>query len=171
DIVDPSYFFTDRRWKALQEAKREDSLKISKTNNPDKKHGTVGCVALDKFGNIVAGTSTGGMTNKKFGRLGDTPIIGAGTFADNNTCGVSCTGHGEYFIRYSVARNVAAMMEYGNKTCKQAAEIIINKLKKKGGEGGLIAIDNQGNIIMEFNSSGMYRGYALPSKREVKIYK
>lgn len=171
DIVDPSYFFTERRWNALQEAKKEDSLKINKTKNPDKKHGTVGCVALDKYGNIVAGTSTGGMTNKKFGRIGDTPIIGAGTYADNSTCGVSCTGHGEYFIRYTVARDVAALMEYGNKSCKQAAEIIIKKLKKKGGEGGLIAIDNSGNIVMEFNSSGMYRGYAIPSKREVKIYK
>ncbi len=172
-IVDPSYFFTEHRWASLKKALKEDSTKlISPKTMDEKKRGTVGCVALDMEGNIVAGTSTGGMTNKKYGRIGDAPIIGAGTFADNATCGVSCTGHGEYFIRYTVARDVAAQMEYGNKSCEEAAEYIVNKkLKEKGGEGGLIALDKNGNIVMKFNSEGMYRGYAKPGKREVKIYK
>jgi L-asparaginase / beta-aspartyl-peptidase len=173
EVVDPAYFFTQRRWDSLQKALKSDTANApSVLTNDEKKRGTVGCVALDKDGNIVAGTSTGGMTNKKYGRIGDAPIIGAGTYADNKYCGVSCTGHGEYFIRYTVARDVAAMMEYGGKSCEESAEYIINKkLVEKGGEGGLIALDKLGNIVMKFNSSGMYRGYAKPGKREVKIYK
>jgi L-asparaginase / beta-aspartyl-peptidase len=172
-IVDPSYFFTQNRWEGLMKAKAADSLKLNPPKDiDDKKKGTVGCVALDKFGNIVAGTSTGGMTNKKFNRIGDAPIIGAGTFADNATCGVSCTGHGEFFIRYTVARDVAAQMEYGGKSLEEASEYIVNKkLKEKGGEGGLIAIDNKGNIVMKFNSAGMYRASSRLGKRTISIYK
>jgi beta-aspartyl-peptidase (threonine type) len=139
----------------------------------EKKFGTVGCVALDKYGNLAAGTSTGGMTNKKFGRIGDSPIIGAGTYANNKTCAVSCTGHGEYFIRNVVAYDVAALMEYKGYTLQQAAhEVVMKKLKEQGGEGGLIAIDAKGNITMCFNSAGMYRGYKKSNgKTEIKIYK
>jgi beta-aspartyl-peptidase (threonine type) len=171
--VEPSYFYTEHRWQALQTILNEDknSTQLSETN-ADKKKGTVGCVAFDKNGNLAAGTSTGGMTNKKWNRFGDAPIIGAGTFADNASCAVSCTGHGEYFIRYTVARDVAAMMEYGGKTLEEATDYIIHKkLVEKGGEGGLISVDNKGNIALKFNSEGMYRAYANPSKREVKIYK
>ena len=174
DIVDPSYFYTEKRWNSLQKILKEDAEKtqLSEDEKGNKKHGTVGCVALDISGNIVAGTSTGGMTNKKYNRIGDAPIIGAGTYADNLTCGVSCTGHGEFFIRYTVARDIAAMMEYKGSTLKEACDYIVNKkLVEKGGEGGLIAIDKFGNIEMSFNSSGMYRGWAKEGKREVKIYK
>jgi beta-aspartyl-peptidase (threonine type) len=174
EIMDPSYFFTERRWNSLQKILDEDKHKteLSEDEKGNKKHGTVGCVALDQHGNIVAGTSTGGMTNKRFNRIGDAPIIGAGTFADNNTCGVSCTGHGEYFIRYTVARDIAALMEYKGLSLKEACDFIVNKkLVEKGGDGGLIAIDKYGNIEMPFNTSGMYRGYAKEGKREVKIYK
>ena len=174
DIVDPAYFYTEKRWNSLQKILKEDEQKteLSEDEKGNKKHGTVGCVALDSFGNIVAGTSTGGMTNKRYNRLGDAPIIGAGTYADNKTCGVSCTGHGEYFIRYTVARDIAAMMEYKNVSLKEACHQIVDiKLVEKGGEGGLIAIDKDGNIEMPFNSSGMYRGYAKDGQREVKIYK
>ncbi len=172
-IVDPSYFFTQKRWDGLQKALKSDTIKLSESRDPDdKKKGTVGCVALDKFGNIVAGTSTGGMTNKKFNRIGDAPIIGAGTFADNATCGVSCTGHGEFFIRYTVARDIAAMMEYGGKTLNEATEYIVNKkLREKGGEGGLVALDKNGNIAMTFNSEGMYRASSKNGKRTMAIYK
>lgn len=174
EIVLPSYFYTERRWNSLQQILQEDESKtqLSEDEKGNKKHGTVGCVALDKYGNIVAGTSTGGMTNKKFNRIGDAPIIGAGTYADNNTCGVSCTGHGEYFIRYTVARDIAALMEYKGLTLSAACDTIINKkMVEKGGEGGLIAIDKDGNIEMPFNSAGMYRGWAKSGKREVKIFK
>lgn len=165
DIVDPSYFYTEERYTSLQKA-----LEIDATNT-DFKRGTVGCVALDKNGDIVAGTSTGGMTNKKFGRIGDAPIIGAGTYANNKSCGVSCTGYGEFFIRHTVARNVAAMMEYGGKSLEYAVNYIIYKeLKDVGGDGGLIAIDHLGNVVMEFNTEGMYRGFAKPGKRGVFIF-
>lgn len=170
--VDPSYFYTERRYNSLQRVLKNNDVELSETDKEEKKHGTVGCVALDKNGNIVAGTSTGGMTNKRYGRIGDSPIIGAGTFADNATCGVSGTGHGEYFIRYTVARDIAAMMEYGGKSLDEAAKYIINeKLVKKGGEGGVIALDKYGNISMPFNTSGMYRGWAKDGQREVLIYK
>lgn len=174
EIVDPSYFKTERRWNSLQRILKseQDNTELSEDDDKDKKHGTVGCVALDKDGNIAAGTSTGGMTNKKFNRIGDSPIIGAGTFADNATCGVSSTGHGEYFIRYTVARDIAAMMEYGGKSLEEAGDYIINKkLVEKGGTGGVVALDKMGNVAMPFNTPGMYRGYAKPGERVVKIYK
>jgi len=175
EMVDTTYFFVQDRWNALQNMLKseEEKEKTRLSEDPiDTKHGTVGCVALDKDGNLCAGTSTGGMTNKKYDRVGDSPIIGAGTFADNATCGVSCTGHGEYFIRYTVARDVAALMEYGNYTLAEAADIIVNdKLKEKGGNGGLIAIDKDGNIAMPFNTSSMFRGYVTPDQKEIEIFK
>lgn len=170
DIVDPSYFHTPERWEGLQKAKHEEDRlqRSSKT----LKYGTVGVAALDKHGNLAAGTSTGGMTNKRWNRLGDSPVIGAGTYADNATCAVSCTGHGEYFIRYTVARSIAALMEYKGLSLQAAAdEIVMKKLVEKGGEGGIIAVDKSGNIAMVFNSEGMYRASATPGNREVKIYK
>jgi L-asparaginase / beta-aspartyl-peptidase len=179
-IVDPKYFYTQMRWDTYLRAKAEDEGKqkeqqkvIEQTKNIDKKFGTVGCVCLDKNGNIAAGTSTGGMTYKKWNRLGDSPIIGAGTYADNNSCGVSCTGHGEFFIRYTVARDVCALMEYKGMSVEKAADCVINeKLKSKGGEGGLIALDAKGNVAMSFNQEGMYRGFAKSNgERKVAIFK
>ena len=163
EIVDSTYFFTERRWKDLQNA-------IAKEK--ENKFGTVGCVALDKAGNLAAGTSTGGMTNKRWNRIGDTPIIGAGTYASNKSCAVSGTGHGEFFIRYTVAREIAALMEYkGLSVQKAAEEVIINRLKPAGGEGGVIAVDKNGNIALVFNSPGMYRGAADSNGRhEIAIF-
>jgi len=163
EIVDPEYFFTQRRYDVLQRVKKreeEDGRSAALVKFPDSKFGTVGCVALDKDGNIAAGTSTGGMTNKRYGRIGDAPIIAAGTYADNLTCGVSATGHGEYFIRSVVAYDVAAKMKYAGMSLDSAAnEIVHNELVDFGGSGGLIALDRAGNITMPFNTSGMYRGY------------
>lgn len=172
--VENSYFSTETRWKSLQRVIQVDKNKteLSESDSQGDGKGTVGCVALDVYGNLTAGTSTGGMTNKKFNRIGDSPVIGAGTYADNNTCAVSCTGHGEFFIRYTVARDIAALMEYKGVTLKEACDAIVHdKLVKKGGEGGLIAIDKHGHIEMPFNSEGMYRGWAKNGQREVKIYK
>ena len=171
EIVDPSYFFTKSRFNSL--------LKTLKTAGEDtkeleiKKMGTVGCVALDKEGNLCAGTSTGGMTNKRFGRIGDSPIIGAGTYANNATCGVSATGHGEFFIRYAVAHDISALMEYKGLTVNQAAyEVIQNKLLLVEGYGGIICLDTTGNYAMEFNTKGMFRAYAnSEGERFVKIFK
>lgn len=172
--VDPKYFYTEERWKQLQEAKRKEKQpKTSSLTTDDKKFGTVGAVALDQNGNLAAGTSTGGMTNKKFGRVGDAPIIGAGTYANNATCAVSATGHGEYFIRSVVAHDIAALMEYRGLSLKEAADIVVmKKLVKLGGEGGVIAIDKDGNHAMPFNSPGMYRGFIdSDGKAVVEIYK
>ncbi|HRF40655.1 MAG TPA: isoaspartyl peptidase/L-asparaginase [Saprospiraceae bacterium] len=174
DTVPPEYFFTQERWDGLQRAidRENKSTGALDPAHNDSKFGTVGCVALDKSGNIAAGTSTGGMTNKRYGRVGDAPIIGAGTYADNATCGVSATGHGEFFIRYTVARDIAALMEYKGLSLNEAADMVVNKkLVEAGGEGGVIALDRNGNVAMPFNSAGMYRGYAKPGKREVGIYK
>lgn len=155
-IVSPEYFFTQDRYASYLKARqRADSLDAS-----DHKHGTVGCVALDKYGNLAAGTSTGGMMMKKYGRVGDSPIIGAGTYADNNTCAVSATGHGEYFIRNVVAYDISALMKYKGLSLVDAAnQVIMNKLKDQGGTGGVIAVDRNGNIAMPFNTTGMFRGY------------
>ncbi|MBK7129243.1 MAG: isoaspartyl peptidase/L-asparaginase [Crocinitomicaceae bacterium] len=159
------YFFVQARFDQLQEALKTDGIFLdhsgeSKTEDNKKKFGTVGAVALDRFGNIAAATSTGGMTNKKFGRAGDSPIIGAGTYANNKTCAVSCTGHGEFFIRSVVAYDISCLMEYKGYSLKQACdEVVINKLVKIGGEGGLVAIDAKGNIELSFNSEGMYRAF------------
>ncbi len=173
-MVDEKYFYTEKRWKELQHEKQmEKEKKPEKPEPPDKKFGTVGCVALDKRGDLAAGTSTGGMTNKKFGRVGDSPIIGAGTYANNKTCAVSATGHGEYFIRLGIARDISAMMEYKGVSLKTAAEaVIMDKLTALGGTGGVIAIDKDGNIAMPFNTDGMYRAYIDDNgKPVVKIYK
>lgn len=184
EIVDPSYFYTEERWKALQRVKAEDAGKtrldhhtgnslISSSDQSDKKFGTVGAVALDKQGNLAAATSTGGMTNKRYGRIGDSPVIGAGTYASNSTCAISCTGWGEFFIRLVMAKSVSDMMEYGNRDLDSAArEMIFNKLEANGGDGGLIAIDKNGNISMPFNTAGMYRGYVDENGNvSVMIYK
>lgn len=178
-IVNPSYFFTKERWDALQKAKKKDAVKMDSTNaikdpaNKDFKYGTVGCAALDKYGNIASGTSTGGMTNKKFGRIGDAPIIGSGTYADNNTCAISCTGWGEYFIRLSMAKAVSDRIEIAGMSLNEAAkEMIQEKLPKLGGDGGLIGIDKKGNITMQFCTPGMYRGYInMKGELVIKIYK
>ncbi len=160
EVVDTSYFFTEARYKSLQRAKEGDKDKAASYDPyiKDYKYGTVGCVALDKNGNLAAGTSTGGMTNKKWNRIGDSPIIGAGTYANNETCAVSGTGHGEYFIRAAVAHDISALMQYKNISLQDAAkEVIQNKLKNMGGDGGIIAIDAKGNLVAEFNTPGMYR--------------
>ncbi len=157
EIVNPSYFKSERRWKSYLRIKKRMENQEDKKN---KKHGTVGCVALDKEGNIAAGTSTGGMTMKMWGRIGDSPIIGAGTYANNKTCGVSATGHGEFFIRNVVAYDISALMEYKGWSLKKAANYVIHqKLKPQGGEGGIVSLDHKGNIVMSFNSAGMYRGF------------
>lgn len=162
EIVNPSYFRTDERWESLQKIKsREQNKDESYLNkNYDYKFGTVGCAALDKMGNLASGTSTGGMTNKKYGRVGDVPIIGAGTYANNKTCALSATGHGEFFIRNVVTHDISALMKYKNLSLDEAAkEVIMNKLVQQKGSGGVIGIDNHGNITMTFNTKGMYRGY------------
>jgi len=170
EIVDPSYFYTERRWQSLQRIIKQEQE--AETMSEEDKHGTVGVVALDQHGNLAAGTSTGGMTNKKYNRIGDAPIIGAGTYADNASCAVSSTGHGEYFIRYAVAHDIAARVEYkGISLQKAAEEVVLEKLVEKGGSGGIISVDRYGNIAMVFNSEGMYRAKSTPNGREIKIYK
>jgi beta-aspartyl-peptidase (threonine type) len=160
EIVDSSYFFTKRRWESYKRANKN-------------KYGTVGAVALDMHGNLAAATSTGGMTNKMKGRIGDSPIIGAGTYADNNGCAVSATGHGEYFMRNVVAYDINALMKYSGVSLKEAANyVILKKLKDQGGAGGIIAIDRAGNFVMTFNTTGMYRAYENSDGfSEVLIYK
>ncbi|MEZ4885888.1 MAG: isoaspartyl peptidase/L-asparaginase [Chitinophagales bacterium] len=173
-LVDSSYFFTQKRWDALQKALKYEKMELDHdSNDNDKKKGTVGAVALDKNGNLAAGTSTGGMTNKRWGRVGDSPIIGAGTYANNQTCAVSSTGHGEFFIRNVVAYDIAALMEYGGKTLQEAADYVVNqKLKEQDARGGVIALDAKGNYAMPFNTEGMYRGVIQEGKEvEVLIYK
>lgn len=183
EIVDPAYFFTKERWNGLQNAIKQDSLKavldhgskktmIPGFNHNDNKFGTVGAVALDKAGNLAAGTSTGGMTNKNYGRVGDSPIIGAGTYANNQTAGISCTGWGEYFIRNVVAYDVSAMIEYKHMSVADAAKSVLEKVNRMGGDGGLIALDKDGHVAMPFNTAGMYRGtVTAEGKIEVSIFK
>lgn len=166
---DDAYFYVQHRYEQWQQAVKEDSISL---DHNDKKFGTVGAVALDANGNLAAATSTGGMTNKKFGRIGDSPIIGAGTYANNNTCAVSCTGHGELFIRAVVAYDISCLMEYKGLSLQEACNVVVHdKLVKIQGEGGLVAIDKHGNIELPFNSEGMYRGYAIENERRVLIYK
>lgn len=166
EIVDSSYFYTEKSWNSLQRA-------LSKENLKDKKMGTVGCVALDKMGNLAAGTSTGGMTNKKYGRVGDVPIIGGGTYANNNTCAVSATGHGEFFIRYTVSHDISALIDYKGLSLSDAAEYVVNdKLEKVGGKGGIIAVDKYGNLKLTMNTNGMFRAYAnSKGDQKVSIFK
>ncbi len=167
EIVDNSYFVTEPRLKSLQELQRKE-----RETTQNDKHGTVGCCALDTYGNIAAGTSTGGMMNKRYGRIGDSPVIGAGTYANNATGAFSCTGHGEYYIRLGFARDISALIEYKSLTISQACQEEVKKLTRLGGTGGVIGIDKNGNIAMEFNTSGMFRGYITSDgKKEVAIFK
>lgn len=169
EIVDPEYFKSEKRWNSYRRMKAKQKNEEDEAN---KKHGTVGCVALDKKGNIAAGTSTGGMPMKMWGRIGDSPIIGAGTYANNKTCGVSSTGHGEFFIRNVVAYDISALMEYKGWSLEKAANYVVNKkLKSQGGIGGIISLDKDGNIAMPFNTAGMYRGYVKSTgETEILIY-
>ena len=161
ELVDPTYFYTKNRFESYQRAKENE------------KHGTVGCVALDRNGNLCAGTSTGGMTNKRYGRIGDSPVIGAGTYANNATCGVSATGHGEYFIRWSVAHDISALMEYKGMDVEEAAkEVVEKKLVEAGGDGGVVCLDKFGRSAMVTNTSGMFRAYGNSAgDRVVAIFK
>ena len=198
ELVDEKYFWTQQSWDALQiEKEKEKGVQSPKSSSPKSNvqgpksdaaspldighwtldaastHGTVGAVALDKFGDLAAGTSTGGMTNKKYGRVGDSPIIGAGTYANNNTCAVSATGWGEYFIRLGVARDISAMVEYRAMTVQAAADAVINqKVAKLGGDGGVIVMDKFGNMAVSFNTDGMFRAYIDSNgKPVVEMYK
>ena len=177
ELVDQKYFYTPERWDALQKIKAAEK---NRTGGGGKglaitdqdRHGTVGAVALDAHGDLAAATSTGGTTNKRPGRVGDSPVIGAGTYANNATCAVSATGDGEYFIRATVGHDVSALMEYCGMSLKEAAQSVLDKVARLGGTGGLIAIDREGNIALPFNTSGMYRGYVDPNgKLVVEIYK
>src|SRR5690606_28672023 len=182
EIVDPKYFWTDNRWQALQRALARDSAQMELDHDSNKqsfnaamindfKYGTVGAVALDKQGNLAAGTSTGGMTNKRYGRVGDAPLIGAGTYADPQVA-VSCTGWGEFFIRSLAAYDVAAQMAYQGTTVRDAAASVIEKIGTMGGGGGMIALDKDGNMAMPFNTAGMYRGaITAEGDIEISIYK
>jgi beta-aspartyl-peptidase (threonine type) len=183
-MMPPEYFITDFRRKQLEEARRAEQAKAPQANAAvqpavnyassdeallarQRKYGTVGCVALDKAGNLAAGTSTGGMTNKKYGRVGDVPIIGAGTYASNATCGVSSTGWGEFFIRATVAHDISAQVEYQGKDLAAAAKATLAKVAQMGGDGGVICLDARGHVAMEFNSPGMYRAYRLSDRPAV----
>ncbi len=152
--VSNRFFFTRERYDQLKALKKKTREREQADN-----HGTVGCLALDRYGNLCAGTSTGGMTGKRYGRIGDTPLIGAGTWADNSTCAVSCTGHGEFFIRGNIAREVAARMEFKGETLQEASTGALAKLTAMGGTGGFIALDRKGNLSMPFNTTGMFRGH------------
>ena len=179
EMMDTSYFYTENRFQSLQKMLKKEKEKDENTVSfedsfiKNSKFGTVGCAALDKHGNLAAGTSTGGMTNKRWNRIGDSPIIGAGTYANNATCAVSSTGWGEYFIRGVVAYDISAMMEYKGMTLQEAAsEVIQKKVPALGGDGGIVAIDKDGNVAMEFNTAGMYRA-TMNAQGEliIKIYK
>ncbi|MBG25356.1 MAG: beta-aspartyl-peptidase [Croceibacter sp.] len=182
-LVDPQYFYTEKRFNSLQRLKKRKQAELDTNTKTallaedpfikDSKFGTVGCVALDKDGNLAAGTSTGGMTDKRWNRIGDAPIIGAGTYANNATCAVSSTGWGEYFIRAMVAHDISALMEYKGLSLQDAAELVIQKkVPDLGGDGGIVAIDNKGNIAMEFNTAGMYRAHMNANgELNIGIYK
>lgn len=171
DTVPNSYFITERRLNSVRKAKKDDIVSFEDNYINDSKYGTVGCVAIDKMGNIASGTSTGGTTNKKWGRIGDVPIIGAGTYANNDCCGISTTGWGEHFIRNVVAYDIAAQIIYDNKSIEEASIKSLDKVMKTGGDGGVIGLDNKGNISMEFNTAGMYRASVdINGKVTIKIY-
>jgi beta-aspartyl-peptidase (threonine type) len=175
-LVDEKYFFTQERWDALQKIKKAEKHGAGGAKqffiSDQDRHGTVGAVGLDQNGNLAAATSTGGTTNKLPGRIGDTPVIGAGTYANNQTCAVSCTGDGEYFIRAAAAHSVSALMQYGGMNVQQAAQTALDVVAKLGGTGGLIAIDREGNVALPFNTAGMYRGYVQPDgKFVIEIYR
>ncbi len=166
-IKPESYFFDEFRYRQWQRSFSRDKVQLDHDEEVNEKYGTVGAVALDKNGNLAAGTSTGGMVNKRYGRIGDSPLPGAGTYANNESCAISCTGHGEYFMRSVTAYDVSARMLYKEQTLKEAAEeVIFNVLPDMGGKGGLIGIDRQGNMVMPFNTKGMYRGFKNSSNEE-----
>jgi L-asparaginase / beta-aspartyl-peptidase len=176
NLVDQKYFFTQERWDALQRIKEAEKAAVSVGKkfiiSDQDRHGTVGAVALDQKGNLAAATSTGGVTYKRPGRVGDSPVIGAGTYANNATCAISGTGDGEHFIRATVAHDISALMEYRGMSLQEAAQTVLDKAAELGGTGGLIAIDKNGNMALPFNTSGMYRGYVDSSgKIVVDIYK
>jgi len=159
ELEDEDYFFSQFRYEQWQLVKNENTVALDHNLQIEKKFGTVGAVACDAYGNLAAATSTGGMTNKNYNRIGDTPIIGAGTYANNNTCAISCTGHGELFIKAVAAYDVSCLMEYKGCSLQQAMEIVtLDKLVKIKGEGGMIGVDANGNTALVFNSEGMYRG-------------
>jgi beta-aspartyl-peptidase (threonine type) len=170
EFAPPEYFFDEFRYEQLLQARRDDEVRLD--HSPIKKIGTVGAVALDERGHLAAATSTGGMTNKRFGRVGDTAIIGAGTYADDKTCAISCTGHGEFFIRTVTAYDIACLIKYKGLTLNEACEQVVQvTLREMGGEGGLVAIDRQGNLSLPFNSEGMYRAWITSShEAQVAIY-
>jgi beta-aspartyl-peptidase (threonine type) len=172
DVLEDSYFYDDFRYLQWQKIKDSNQFQLDHSDRKDSKFGTVGAVACDQNGNVAAATSTGGMTNKKWGRVGDSPMIGAGNYANNKTCAVSCTGSGEYFIRGVVAYDVSCLMEHKSMTVSEAAEEVIQKrVLALGGDGGLIAVDRHGNVALPFNTEGMYRGFRLSSgETEVSIY-
>ena len=176
EIVNPKYFYTERRFKSLQNAKKREQIELDHNDKTafydedikDYKFGTVGCAALDKNGNLAAGTSTGGMTNKRWGRVGDAPIIGSGTYANNATCAVSSTGWGEYFIRAQVAHDISTLMDYKDLSLKEASKVVLDKVADLGGDGGIVAVDKNGNMVAEFNTAGMYRA-TMNDKGELTI--
>lgn len=171
EMVEPGYFFTEHRWRSYREALAAEEEQKDTSLQADFKYGTVGAVALDAKGNLAAGTSTGGMTLKRYGRVGDAPIIGAGTFADNASCAVSATGHGEYFMRLTIARDICAQVEYGGKSVQAAADDVIhNRLENLGGDGGVIVLGADGSYAMTFNSDGMFRGVKTADTQMVAIY-
>jgi beta-aspartyl-peptidase (threonine type) len=169
EFVENSYFRTERAWQALQRALEEERQRVKKgasaqpvmeQDAPSAYFGTVGAVALDRLGNLAAGTSTGGITNKRFGRVGDSPIVGAGTYASNDSCAISATGHGEYFIRYTVAHDICARVEYKGLGVQESAdEVVLKVITAAGGQGGVVGMDRSGNVAMSFNVTGMGRGY------------
>lgn len=171
ELVDPKYFHTERRWKQLQKKLRQKEGFLQRNESPETKFGTVGAVVKDGCGDLAAGTSTGGLTAKKWGRVGDTPIIGAGTYADNRYCAVSATGTGEYFIRATIARDICARREFLEENIQEASDALINDtLTNMGGDGGIVAIDNQGSPAFSFNTEGMYRGYVQNGEYYVGIF-
>ena len=167
--VENSYFNTEHRLEQLERARRSSDKQAMLNPLDVEKYGTVGAVALDQDGNLAAATSTGGTTNKRFGRVGDSPIVGAGTYADNEAgCAISATGHGEFFIRFAVAHDICARKRYSGITLAEASDqVVMQRLVDVGGSGGVIAIDRRGNIVMPFNTEGMYRGYALAGGESV----
>jgi L-asparaginase / beta-aspartyl-peptidase len=167
EFAPPEYFFDQFRYEQLLQARHENEVRLD--HSPTTKIGTVGAVARDARGHLAAATSTGGMTNKRFGRIGDTALVGAGTYADDRTCAVSCTGHGEFFMRAVVAYDVACLMKYKGLTLQEACEQTVNQtMREMGGEGGLVAVDRMGNVSLTFNSEGMYRAW-ITSKHEAQV--
>ncbi|MCB9223917.1 MAG: isoaspartyl peptidase/L-asparaginase [Crocinitomicaceae bacterium] len=179
EYADSSYFFVQRRWDYFQKVLEQENNTKGKNDGGaaymdegSLKFGTVGCVVLDQSGNLAAATSTGGLTNKKYGRIGDSPVVGAGTYANNSSCAISCTGTGEYFIRGTIARDVSALMEFKGLSLDKAGKETLDKLTKMKGDGGFIGVDKKGNVIMLFNTEGMYRGYKKSSMDQpvVQLY-